>query len=85
MLEIHRPSRKALLVASGISAIASIVLFVTHPIPPVGLAVAIEAAVISLIFLWQTLFPSHVLWVNQKMDKMMKTKDDPNEPARWVP
>ncbi len=85
MLEIHRPSRKALLVASGISAIASIVLFVTRPIPPVGLAVAIEAAVISLIFMWQALFPSHVLWLNQGMEKMMKSKDDPNEPARWVP
>jgi len=45
------------------------VLFVTRPIPPVGLAVAIEAAVISLIFMWQALFPSHVLWLNQGMEK----------------
>ena len=85
MLEIRRPSRKVLLLASGVSAIASIVLFVTRPIPPVGVAVAIGAAVISLIFLWQALFPSHVLWVNQKMERMMKSNEDPNEPARWVP
>ncbi|HWC19399.1 MAG TPA: hypothetical protein VG498_20470 [Terriglobales bacterium] len=67
------------------STVASILLFVFRPIPPVGLVAAVDLAFISAIFFWQAFFPRHIQWMARKMEWMGKAKDDPNEPARWVP
>jgi|HubBroStandDraft_3_1064219.scaffolds.fasta_scaffold554586_2 hypothetical protein len=81
----HRPNQKALFIAAGVSAAASGALFIFQPIHPVGLAAAIELAVLSVIWLYQAFFPGHAHRMQQRLKKMTKTKDDPNEPARWVP
>lgn len=81
----HGAKRKALFVAAGVSAAASAALFIFQPIPPLGLVAAIELGVLPVIWLYQALFPRHADSMGQKLDKLTKTKDDPNEPARWVP
>ena len=63
--------RRALLVSAGISEIASIALFMTKPVRPVGLVVAIEAAGVSLLFVWSAFFPNHLLWVISLIDQTL--------------
>ena len=83
--QLHRTNRKALFIAAGVSAGASAGLFIFQPIPPVGLVAAIELAVLPVIWLYQAFFPRHAHRMRQRMARIMKTKDDRNEPARWVP
>jgi len=66
-----------------VSAVASAALFIYRPIPPVGLVAAIDLAFLSALFFWQAFFPRQVQWMTQKMARMGKAKDDPNEPACW--
>jgi len=83
--ELYRTNRKALFIAAVVSASASVALYVFQPVPPVGLVAAIELAVLPVIWLYQAFFPGHAHRMRQRLERMMKTKDDPNEPARWVP
>jgi hypothetical protein len=85
MSNLHGANRKTLFIAAGVSAGASVALFIFQPIPPLGLVGAIELGVLPVIWLYQALFPRHADHMRQKLEKMTKTKDDPNEPARWVP
>jgi hypothetical protein len=85
MSQPHKVNRKAALIAAGVSAALSIALFIFQPIPPVGLVAAIELAVLPVIWLYQAFFPGHAERMRQRLEPMMKAKDDPNEPARWVP
>lgn len=82
----ERAKRKSLFVAAGVSAAASVGLFIFQPVPPFGFVAAIELAILPIILLYQALFPRHADRMRQRLERIvMKTKDDPDEPARWVP
>jgi hypothetical protein len=83
--EPYRTNRKTLFIAAGVSTGASVALFIFQPVPPVGLVAAIELAVLPVVWLYQAFFPGHAHRMRQRLERMMTTKDDPIEPARWVP
>jgi hypothetical protein len=49
------------------------------------LVAAVEFGFLAIIFLLQASLPRRVKWLLRKAAALGKTKDDPNEPARFVP
>jgi hypothetical protein len=54
----YTPSRKARLISAIVYGLASAVLFIFRPIPPVGLVAAIDLAWVMLCVLYLAFFPA---------------------------
>ena len=84
--DTNQPSRNVCLAVAAFSGLTSVALFMFRPIPPVGLVAAIDLGAVSILFLFQALLPRRAKrWLSRMTAKIGKSKDDPNEPARWVP
>jgi uncharacterized membrane protein len=84
-MPIHRTDRKAFFIAAGVSAGASVALLVLKPLPPVGFVVAIELAVVSVIWLYRAFFAQSSRANTAENGVGDEGEGRSQSPARWVP
>jgi len=79
-----KPNRKVLVIGASLCAIASAVLFVFRPIPPVGLVAAIDFAALMVCLLYMLFFPRHVERMQQRAERELE-KEPRTNIGQWVP
>jgi uncharacterized membrane protein len=81
---LWKPNRRVLVISASLCAMASAVLFVFRPIPPVGLVAAIDLAALMVCLLYMLFFPRHIEQLQQRAERALEKEPRINI-GKWVP